>query len=175
MDAEIKESLATLGFTPENCRVLMLLPLVYVAWADGKLEEVEIARIDEIAKEKFHLGTRGLAILDNWLIERPSREYFNFGLQELFLLAQTEEGEPLVHPEELHELLAHAEAVARATEHALDAPNAVVPEEVAALKELAKVLGVDNGVSWRQLLDELDAGPASIQRGRLPMSRRAGA
>ncbi len=71
--------------------------------------------------------------------------------------------------------MSHAEAVARATENALDAPNAVVPEEVDALKELAKVPGVDNGVSWRQLLDELDAGPASIQAGRMPLSRRAGA
>lgn len=152
----------------------MLLPLVYVAWADGKMEDVEIARIDDIAKERFHFGARALAILDEWLLNRPSKEYFTEGLQELFLLAQTEEGEPLIHPEELHELLSHAEAVARATENAFDAPHAVVPEEVTALKELAKILDVDNGVSWRQLLDELDAGPASIERGRMPMSRRAG-
>jgi hypothetical protein len=33
------------------------------------------------------------------------------------------------------------------------------------------MLRVDNGMSWRTLLDELDAGPASIAGGRAPQSR----
>jgi len=173
MDETLRESLASLGFTPDNYRVLMLLPLVYVAWADGKMEEVEIERIDEIAKERFYVGLSGLAILDSWLTHQPSNEYFSEGLQDLFLLAQTEEGEPLVDAEELHELLTHAESIARATAHAFDAPTAVTKEEEHALAEIAEILGVDNGVSWRRLLDELDAGPASIQAGRMPHSRRA--
>ena len=45
-------------------------------------------------------------------------------------------------------------------------------EEEGALSEIAAVLGVDNGVSWGRLLDELDAGPASVMRGRAPASRR---
>jgi hypothetical protein len=172
MDPFLRESLSKLGITPENHRVLMLLPLVYVAWADGKMEDVEIERIDEIAKRKFYLTASGVQILDGWLIDQPTREYFDEGLQDLFLLAQTEEGEPLVHPEELHDLLLHAEAIARATAHALDAPTAGSDVEDQALGELAAILGVDNGVSWRKLLDELDAGPASIERGRQPLSRR---
>jgi hypothetical protein len=172
VDEFLRESLASLGVTPGNYRVLMLLPLVYVAWADGKMEDVEIERIDKIAKERFYLAKTGLDLLDGWLKKQPTREYFNQGLQDLFLLAQTEEGEPLIHPEELHELLLHAEAIARATATALDAPTSVVPEEDDALQEIAKILGVDNGMSWRRLLDELDAGPASIERGRMPVSRR---
>ena len=45
-------------------------------------------------------------------------------------------------------------------------------EEEAALAEIAMLLEVDNGISWRKLLDELDAGPASVERGRMPPSRR---
>src|SRR5262245_4819478 len=112
----------------------MLLPLVYVAWADGKMEDVEIERIDKIAKDKFLFSKSAVDLLDGWLKQKPTREYFNEGLQDLFLLAQTEEGEPLIHPEELHELLSHAEAIARATAHALDAPTSVVPEEESALQ-----------------------------------------
>ncbi len=172
MNEELVESLSSLGFTPGNYRVLKLLPLVYVAWADGKMEDVEIERIDEIAKHQFFVGKDGLDILDGWLTERPTTDYFRQGLEDLFLLAQTEDGEPLVHPEELHELLGHAESIARATAHAFDAPTAVTREEVEALKQIAELLKVDNGVSWRQLLDELDAGPASIARGRMPASVR---
>ena len=172
MDPILRESLSSLGITPQNNRVLMLLPLVYVAWADGKMEDVEIVRIDQMAKDKFRLDKSGLDILDGWLARRPTRDYFNQGLQDLFLLAQIEEGDPLVHPEELHDLLVHSEAIARATAHALDAPTSVAPEEEDALKEIALVLGVDNGVSWRRLLDELEVGPGSITGGRVPRSRR---
>jgi len=151
-----------------------LLPLVYVAWADGKMEDVEIEKIDEIARTRFFFTKSAVDILDGWLKSRPSQEYFDEGLQDLFLLAQTEEGEPLIHPEELYDLLHHASAIARASGKALDAKSAVVPEEEEALLALAKVLGIDSGISWRHLLDELDAGPASIERGRMPHSRRFG-
>lgn len=172
MDTYVRDSLAALGITPENHRVLMLLPLAYVAWADGKMEDVEIEKIDQIAKERFFFKKSAIDILDGWLKQRPSQAYFEEGFQDLFLLAQTEDGDPLVHPEELYELLHHATAIARASGRALDAKSAVVPEEEAALGEIAKLLGIDNGLSWRRLLDELDAGPASIERGRIPHSRR---
>ena len=172
MDATLKESLASLGFTGGNYRVLMLLPLVYVAWADGRMEDVEIERIDDIARSRFHLGSSGLEILDGWLATQPSKEYFDEGMQDFFLLAQSEDGEPLVHPEELHDLLGHCESIARASGHALDVPTSVSKEEEGALSEIASMLGVDNGVSWGRLLDELDAGPASVMRGREPASRR---
>ena len=162
-DARLAKTLEGLGITPRNHRALLVLPLVYVAWADHKMETVEIERIDEIAKHRLYLGPEAIACLDEWLIKAPDKEHFLAGLQQLFLLAQTEQGEPLVHPEDLHELLLHAEAIARATADALDAPTSVTVEEEAALGDIARIFGVDNGRSWRQLLDELDAGPASIR------------
>ena len=123
IDNTLKDSLKSLGFTAETYRVLMLLPLVYVAWADGHMDDAEIERIDEIAKTRFHLGPTGLSILDGWLFERPTREYFNEGMKDLFYLAQAEDGEPLVHPEELHDLLVHCESIARASGHALERPH----------------------------------------------------
>lgn len=172
MDESLRTSLAQLGITTSNYRVLMLLPLVYVAWADGKMEDVEITRIDDVARQRLFIELPGLEILDGWLREPPPKDLFDRGLRDLFLLAQTDSGDPLVHPEELHELLSHAEAVARATASALDEPNAVTPEEEDALAEIARILHIDNGVSWGRLLDELDAGPASIRAGAMPRSRR---
>ncbi len=166
MHEELKKSLDGLGITPGNYRVLMMLPLVYVAWADGKMEEVEIARIDDIARQKLYLELSGLEMLDQWLRKPPDEKYFQEGMKSLFLLAQTEEGDPLIHADELGDLLNHAEAIARATANEMDVATAVTPEEEDALHEIAEVLQLDNGVSWRELLDELDAGPKSILAGR---------
>ena len=100
------------------------------------MEDVEMARIDDIARNRFFVDLRGLEILDSWLAERPPKEYFERGLHELFVVAQTDEGEPLFHPEELHELLSHSEAIARATANAFDVATAVTPEEEKALLEI---------------------------------------
>jgi hypothetical protein len=57
---------------------------------------------------------------------------------------------------ELPGLLAHSELIARSTARALDAPWAVTFEEEAALAEIARMLNVDNGLSWAALLTQLD-------------------
>jgi hypothetical protein len=165
-DTSLSKTLEALGITPGNYRALLLLPLVYVAWADRKMEDVEVDRIHQIAKHRLYMRDDAMAIVKGWLTKAPDKEHFLAGLQELFLLAQTEQGEPLVDSEDLQELLLHAEAIARATADALDSPTAVTVEEEEALTDIARILGVDNGRSWRRLLDELDAGPASIHAGR---------
>jgi uncharacterized tellurite resistance protein B-like protein len=87
MDTYLRDSLTKLGITPENHRALLLLPLVYVAWADGKMEDVEVERIDAIAKHKLFIGPEGLRVLDEWLSKAPEKELFVHGLEELFLQA----------------------------------------------------------------------------------------
>lgn len=166
---QLAASLAGLGIDAHNYRVLKLLPLVYVAWADGKIEHCERERIVSLAQHRFFIGATGTALLEAWMEKRPESEYFKHGLDELFLMAQ-EESHPLVHAEELHELLLHSEWIARATADALDSPTAVTAEEEEALAEIARALGVDNGMSWARMLDELGAGPASIRPERRPKS-----
>jgi len=56
---------------------------------------------------------------------------------------------------ELPDLVVHAEAIARATADALDDPNAVTPEEEAALAEIARLLQVDGGATWKRVLESL--------------------
>jgi hypothetical protein len=57
--------------------------------------------------------------------------------------------------EELPGLLAHAEAIARTSAQAMDAPSSVTPAEEKALAEVAKELGVEDGESWAALVREL--------------------
>ncbi len=146
---EVQKDLRRLGLDSTDHRVLMLLPLVFVAWADGKMENVERQRIVWLAKRRFRIGDSGIRVLEQWLAQPPSREYIQRGLIDLLMLAQ----DPDVLEIDLADL--QAEAIARTTARALDAPWSVGPAEEQALAEIARVLGIDNGVSWATLLYEL--------------------
>ncbi|MGE0321488.1 MAG: hypothetical protein AB7K71_27900 [Polyangiaceae bacterium] len=150
----LKTSLKHLGIDPDDYRVIKLLPLVYVAWADGKMEDVQLERIHSLAARHFELSAAGAHVLDGWLKNRPSKDYFKEGLHDLHLLS-TAEDDMEVDFSELPQLLAYAEAIARTTAGALDQPEAVNQDERAALEEIAKELMIDSGESWAQLLEEL--------------------
>jgi hypothetical protein len=162
---EIKKDLAALGIDPENYRVLKLLPLVYVAWADGRMESVERDRIIRLARERFCIGDSGARLLADWLRAPPSAAYVERGLNDLLALAFAPD-EFEIDVDELPQLLAHAEAIARTTAAALDAPWAISAEEERALTDVARLLGVDNGMSWAALLRELDTSRRSLITSR---------
>jgi hypothetical protein len=46
----LSAALDELGVDRDNFRVLALLPLVYVAWADGKVQSAERSLIHRLAK-----------------------------------------------------------------------------------------------------------------------------
>jgi hypothetical protein len=154
---EVKKDLLALGVDPENYRVLKLLPLVYVAWADGRMESVERERIVALARDQFRIGDSGAQLLEYWLAAPLPAGYVERGLRDLLALAYSPD-EFEIDVDELPRLLAHAEAIARTTAAALDAPWAISQEEEVALAQIARLLRVDNGMSWAALLRELDPG-----------------
>jgi hypothetical protein len=150
----LERTLSALGLGRRSYRALMLLPLIYVAWADGKMEHVEIARIREFARERLHLSQETANALDQWLSESPSRRYVEDGLRGLLGVA-LDVNSFEVELDELPDLILHAEAIARATADAFDDPSAVTPEEEEALAEIARLLEVDGGSTWKQVLDSV--------------------
>lgn len=152
----LQESLKHLGIHPEDYRVLKLLPLVYVAWADGKMEKVQSERIHHLASHHFDLSANAIKLLERWLAKPLSKEDFHEGLHDLYLLA-TAQDDIEVDFSELPSLLMYCEAIARSTGSALeiDTPKAVSPEEEQALHEIAAELGIEHGESWSELLNEL--------------------
>jgi hypothetical protein len=157
----LQKTLKHLGINASNYRVLKLLPLVYVAWASGAPSAERQERLVDLAHNHFAVGEAGERILRGWLRERPEKAYFMEGLHDLLLLAYApDEGEFDV--DELPGLLAYAEAIARTTAEAMDAPTAVTEAEERALAEIARELGVDEGESWAALLRELQAPDTSV-------------
>ena len=151
----LEKTLKHLGLGQSNYKVLKLLPLVYVAWAEGKLTPERARRLIDLAHERFRIGPDGERVLVGWLTRRPDKKYFEEGLHDLVLLAYAPD-EWEFDVEELPGLLAHSEAIARTTATAMDAPTSVTDGEEQALADIARELGVDDGESWARLLRELE-------------------
>ena len=150
----MRKSFEHLGIPLDDFRVLKLLPLIYVAWADGKMEQVKRQRVHDYAMRFLDLSPAGFAVLNRWMDERPAREYIAEGLRDIYLLALAED-DLEVDFSELPALLSYAEALARSTAKQLDQPMAVSKEGDAALSYVARELHIDHGLSWARLLDEL--------------------
>lgn len=151
---KLRSSLRHLGIPEGDYRLLKLLPLVYVAWADGKMERVQRERIHAFAVQNYELSAAGAAVLEGWLSNPPSPQYIAEGLRDVLFLARAQD-DMGVDFSELPALLAHAERVARSTGDLLDQPSAVTQDEDRALHEVARELHVDHGLSWGALLDSL--------------------
>ncbi|MBM4361919.1 MAG: hypothetical protein FJ104_04510 [Deltaproteobacteria bacterium] len=154
MSAPPKDPLAALGVPYEDRRVLLLLPLIYVGWADGKMEHVEVKRILDVANHVFFVGRSGEALLRGWLEARPPEAHLLAGLEHLLHLAHDRDDDQ-IDAHELPELVLHAEAVARVTSASVDDATSVTHEEEEALNLIAELLHVDAGITWRKLLDEV--------------------
>jgi len=154
----MQKTLHHLGINSSNYKVLKLLPLVYVAWASGNISPEQERRLVDLAHNYFAIGELGEHILRGWISHRPDAAYFKEGLHDILLLAHAPD-EWNFGVDELQGLLAHAEAIARATAVALDAPTSVTASEERALTEIAAALGVTDGKSWATLLKELNVPP----------------
>ena len=151
---KMKDSLERLGIPVEDYRVIKLLPLIYVAWADGKMERVKRDRIHYFASREYELSAAGAAVLEGWLSKRPAHAYVAEGLHDILLLARASD-DMEVDFSELPGLLSYAEGIARSTAQALDRPEAVTGAADKALEEIARELEIDHGESWGKLLGEL--------------------
>lgn len=80
-DPEVLELLLEMGLDKETVRVVPLLPLVQVAWADGEISSKEAALVHEAARARQIPGT-GPAheLLEGLLRTRPSDAYFEKAL-----------------------------------------------------------------------------------------------
>jgi len=149
----MKRSLKHLGIPPSDYRVLKLLPLIYVAWADGKMSPTKKERIHSFAVQNYELSASGAHVLEHWLEKPPPHTYITEALHDILLLAKAQD-DMEIDFSELPGLLFHAETLATEAGATLGEAHAS-PEVEGALQEIATELGLDHGESWAKLLDEL--------------------
>lgn len=74
-DDEIINALIALDVKPETVAALSVVPLVEVAWADGKIQYEELQAILKAAEERgIKAGTPGYYLLEGWLKQKPGPE-----------------------------------------------------------------------------------------------------
>ena len=150
------KQLEELGINAKNYRVLALLPLVLVAWADGKVQTAEMSRMLDIAGRKGFLPASGAAVLEGWLAEKPSAEYVRKSLAALVELARRKRGVGAdLSARDLRQLTALGFDIAVCAGGLWGDVFSVTDAEEQVVGELARTLNIDDGASWKELLEDL--------------------
>jgi hypothetical protein len=140
-DEAIIEALHSLGIDRASYKVIALLPLVDMAWADGRVQEEERRLILRYAADHGRLGGEGLRVLENWLAFEPSAETKMRGRAIVAALLQRKEGfgHTLMGGHDL-DVLEMCEAVAKAAGKLFGVVSVVTPAERKALADIGRAL-----------------------------------
>lgn len=83
-DVELAGRLVDLGFGADMVGIFSLLPLVYVAWADGKVTNAERDKILSVAEARGAvIESDGYKFLESLLDRKPSASFLNTCLDTL--------------------------------------------------------------------------------------------
>ena len=151
---KIDSLLAELKIPKEAYRLVTLLPLVHVAWADGKVQREERTLIMRIASERGLLDNGGRETLEHWLTVPPGPAKLK---RDLEILNELGRGRGAIAEEfdadSLQLLLSWCQDVADAAGGLLGLKSARTDAEKAALKTIAGALDMRNATQWRAALE----------------------
>lgn len=75
-ELSVAERIKALGFTGDSARIFSLMPLVAVAWADGKIQRRERAKILELlAAHDIEKDSEAFATMASMLEQRPDEAF----------------------------------------------------------------------------------------------------
>jgi tellurite resistance protein len=131
---DVLQRLVELKVHPESVAALALVPIVEVAWADGKLDENEKKAILKGA-EKTGYAKKSMEhdLLKGWLMRKPAPQLMVAWEQYLHGLSEQLSADALAELKK--ELLSHARAVAEASGGFLGI-GAISPEEQKMLERI---------------------------------------
>ena len=138
-DAELLEQLDELDVNPETLAALSLVPLIAVAWADGKIDDKERTAVLEAAEQKgIEAEQPGHQWLKDWLRQKPDARLKEVWKDYVAALTQSLDDPSKKALKE--DLLGRARAVAEAAGGLLGFGNKVSTSEQAVLDELEHAL-----------------------------------
>jgi hypothetical protein len=133
-DEAVLDKLVDLGIGAPTLAAMTLVPVVEVAWADGKMDDGERGAILRAAEEEgIARGTPSFALLEDWLRNRPPPRLLSAWRD--YVGALCEEMLPQDRRKLKSEVLSRARAVAKAAGGFLGLGSKVSAEE-------AKVFGI---------------------------------
>lgn len=140
---EVAQEALELGFDKETAALLPLIPLLAVAWADGKITTAEDEAVTEIAINRgIALNSPAYQFLKDLLATRPSELFFERTTRVIVHLVQADAASWV--KKSLPELCIE---VAEASGGFFGLGNKVSPEERVLIEELAEQLKVADRVA----------------------------
>lgn len=141
-DQELIDELRHLGIDRHSHRVVGLLPLVQVAWADGAVQPAERDLILTKAEDLDMLGGDGERLVRRWLEEAPTKEYVLRGRSCLIELARRQGSELAADLDRaaLEQVVSLCEQVAAAAGGLFGVLWTVDARERAVITEIARAL-----------------------------------
>lgn len=132
------QRLRGLGYDEDTARVVDLLPLIHVAWADGEIQRAERSRILEVLSGRNISADSNAWLLVEALLEtRPADAYMQESLGLLRdILAESKR--------DARSVVDMCAAIAETAGGILGLGNKVSDEEAEAISNIAKALGVDS-------------------------------
>jgi hypothetical protein len=152
-DPKILEDLQELGYTRETVGLLHLLPLVRIAWAEGKITKAESELIFEAARVRGVLpGSPAFEKLTEWLSRRPKEEFFDKTMRVIqAILMVLPEGEL---ESSKRDLLSYCTRVAEASGGILGMGRKIDRKERELLEEITKTLEQSHKSAAKEVLDQ---------------------
>lgn len=146
-DPALVERIHCMGFNGDSARVIDLLPLIHVSWADGSVTRNERALILSILEErKIERDSDAWMLVEALLEKRPSETFLAHSLDVLNALLGDERGRVVT----LVDLCAQ---VAAASGGLLGFGDRTSGQERELMAKVAEALGKDAEVRFRQLLE----------------------
>ena len=139
---------------PQDCyRLVMLLPMVYVAWADGRIHAKERQLILKVAEDHGLLAKGGRATIERWLNVAPTESQLRADLAVLNELCSSDGHlADEFDADCAQSLIAYCQDVADAAGSVLGFTSARSEAEQSALKTIAAALELHRARNWRARL-----------------------
>jgi hypothetical protein len=140
-DAELRDALARMGIREQDLRAVLLLPLVEVAWSDGRMHDTERAVILKTARSYGLVASPAAEVLAGWLAAPPSAETRQLAHRVVVALSERFQGPTAdLGAFVLDTVEAHCEAVAAAAGGLFGVAFTVGDAERKALREIREAL-----------------------------------
>ena len=140
------------GLDESTYPAIVFLPLLYVAWSDGKIQSAEARKIRSIAKQKGLVSGAVGKLLDDWLTNRPNDAFFRAGFSLFLRIVQYEQARY-----EVTDIIALCKEVAHCAGGLFGMAYSVSKEELEALEEIENTLKIRGRDSLLSLWSELES------------------
>lgn len=149
---QVKEVMTRLGIGEEQFRALGLVPLIEVAWADGRVNFLERSAVSRFGKRKGWLAEGGQNLVETWLKKPPAGAFFDDAREALAALLKDRRGLGAAFPSHTAvAILCACRDVAAVSGGLFRLGSSIGPEQEEALQRVADALSLG---PWRAAVDQ---------------------